>query len=244
MTPSPDALLPPIGPRQELVLLARTLLLEGYNDHLAGHITYKQPDGTFLVNPWPLVWDEFGPDDVIVMNEHGEKLSGAWQVPLGIPLHVALHQLRPDVVVSVHNHPLYATTYANAKRVPPPYDQSSALGGGTVVLVDEYTTAVNDVNAAQSAAQAMGSADMALLANHGVMVTGVSIRAAHQRAVALEQRCKHAWHVEAIGGGSPLTQVAQERSMSSDGNQFIGFWEAMARREIRRDPSIIAGAPR
>ena len=32
--------------------------------------------------------------------------------------------------------------------------------------------------------------------------------------------------------------------MSSDGNQFIGFWEAMARREIRRDPSIIAGAPR
>ncbi|MBJ7293490.1 MAG: class II aldolase/adducin family protein, partial [Ilumatobacteraceae bacterium] len=154
MTPSPDALLPPIGPRQELVLLARTLLLEGYNDHLAGHITYKQPDGTFLVNPWPLVWDEFGPDDVIAMNEHGEKLSGAWQVPLGIPLHVALHQLRPDVVVSVHNHPLYATTYANAKRVPPPYDQSSALGGGTVVLVDEYTTAVNDVNAAQSAAQA------------------------------------------------------------------------------------------
>lgn len=72
------------------------------------------------MNPWPLVWDEFGPDDVIVMNEHGEKLSGAWQVPLGIPLHVALHQLRPDVVVSVHNHPLYATTYANAKRVPPP----------------------------------------------------------------------------------------------------------------------------
>lgn len=244
MTPSPDALLPPIGPRQELVLLARTLLLEGYNDHLAGHITYKQPDGTFLVNPWPLVWDEFGPDDVIVMNEHGEKLFGAWQVPLGIPLHVALHKLRPDVVVSVHNHPLYATTYANAKRVPPPYDQSSALGGGTVVLVDEYTTAVNDVNAAQSAAQAMGSADMALLANHGVMVTGISIRAAHQRAVALEQRCKHAWHVDAIGGGSPLAQVVQERSMSSDGNQFIGFWEAMARREIRRDPSIIAGAPR
>ena len=157
---------------------------------------------------------------------------------------IVLHQLRPDVVVSVHNHPLYATTYANAKRVPPPYDQSSALGGGTVVLVDEYTTAVNDVNAAQSAAQAMGSADMALLANHGVMVTGISIRAAHQRAVALEQRCKHAWHVEAIGGGSPLAQVVQERSMSSDGNQFIGFWEAMARREIRRDPSIIAGAPR
>ncbi len=239
-----DALLPPLGPRQELVLLARALLHEGYNDHLAGHITYKQSDETFLVNPWPLLWDEFSPDDVLVMNKLGEKISGHWQVPLGIPLHVALHQLRPEVVVSVHNHPLYATTYANAGRVPPPYDQSSALGGGTVVLVDEYTTAVDDVDAARAAASAMGSADMALLANHGVMVTGVSIRAAHQRAVALEQRCKHAWHVEAVGGGHPLPKDAQARSLLSDGDKFIGFWEAMARREIRRDPSILAGAVR
>ena len=41
--------LPDLTPAQELALLARMLYREGYDDHLAGHITYKQPDGTFLV---------------------------------------------------------------------------------------------------------------------------------------------------------------------------------------------------
>jgi ribulose-5-phosphate 4-epimerase/fuculose-1-phosphate aldolase len=90
----------------------------------------------------------------------------------------------------------------------------------------------------------MGNADMALLANHGVFVTGKTIRAVHQRAVALEQRCQHAWYVEAIGGGTPLAEPVQERFRHSDGDGFIGFFEAMARRELRRDPSILAGGPR
>jgi hypothetical protein len=46
---APD--LPELSPAQQLALLCRCLFVEGYNDHLAGHITYKQADGTFLVTP-------------------------------------------------------------------------------------------------------------------------------------------------------------------------------------------------
>lgn len=46
--------LPPLSPQAEVALLARTLFREGYDDHLAGHITSRQPDGTLLVNPWGL----------------------------------------------------------------------------------------------------------------------------------------------------------------------------------------------
>ena len=46
--------LPELTAAQELALLCRCLFAEGYEDHLAGHITYKQPDGTFLVNPFGL----------------------------------------------------------------------------------------------------------------------------------------------------------------------------------------------
>ena len=38
-TPTADKLIPDLSPSEELVLLARTLWREGYNDHLAGHIT-------------------------------------------------------------------------------------------------------------------------------------------------------------------------------------------------------------
>ena len=59
--PTADKLLPELTPEQEIVLLARTLWTEGYNDHLAGHITYNLGDGTLLCNPWLMTWDEIRP---------------------------------------------------------------------------------------------------------------------------------------------------------------------------------------
>jgi L-ribulose-5-phosphate 4-epimerase len=234
-----ERLLPDLSAREELVLLARTLWREGYDDHLAGHITYRQDDGTLLCNPWLLLWEELRPDDVIRVDLEGNLLEGNWPVPLGIPLHLELHRRRDDVVVALHNHPRYGTIWADAGRIPPCYDQSSALGGGELVVVDEYQGPVNAREAAGAAVEAMGGADLALLANHGVFVLAGSIRAAHQRAVALEQRCRHAWHVEALGGGRELPEPARSFFAGSDGEGFHGFWEAMARRELRLDPSLI-----
>jgi ribulose-5-phosphate 4-epimerase/fuculose-1-phosphate aldolase len=239
VTPRPGQLLPPLTARQELVVLARTLWREGYDDHLAGHITVRQEDGTLLCNPWLLLWEELRPSDVIRIDRQGEVLEGDWPVPPGIPLHLALHAARADVSVAVHHHPRYGTVWADAGRVPPCHDQSSALGGGELVLVDEYAGPVNDRGSADKAVAAMGDADLALLANHGVFVLAGSVRAAHQRAVALEQRCRHAWHVAAIGGGRELPEPARSFFAGHDGEGFVGFWEAMARRELRLDPSLL-----
>ena len=87
----------------------------------------------------------------------------------------------------------------------------------------------------------MGSADLVLLAGHGVFVLGNTIRAVHQRAVALEQRCQRAWHVRAAGarGDTALPSWYLDRMRASDGDKFIGFWEAMVRQELRDDPSLL-----
>ena len=106
--PAHEKLLPDLSPREEVVLLARTLFREGYDDHLAGHITYRQADGTLLCNPWYLTWDEFRPEDVIRIDLDGHVLDGNWPAPLCIPLHLELHKHRDDVVVAVHNHPRWA----------------------------------------------------------------------------------------------------------------------------------------
>ncbi len=237
---TPEALLPPLSPAQELAILARTLWLEGYDDHLAGHITYRQPDGTLLSTPWLLTWEEVCPSDVIRIDTDGTLLEGRWPVPLGIPLHLALHRARHDVVVAVHHHPRFGTIWADRLEAPPVLDQSSALGGGRLVVVDEYQGPVNDPTAAARAVEQLGDADMALLANHGVFVLATSIRAAHQRAVTLEQRCRHAFLVQALGpGGRPLPEPAASFFARSDGNGFVGFFEAMARRVLRADPGFL-----
>ena len=53
---------------------------EGHNDHLAGHITYKQPDGTFLVNPFGMTWGEIRASDIMRMDADGNELEGPWTI--------------------------------------------------------------------------------------------------------------------------------------------------------------------
>ena len=236
---STDALLPPMTPQLEVVLLARTLWREGYDDHLAGHITHKQPDGTFYTNPWFLLWDEFTPDDVVHIDIDGNVLEGRWPAAPGVKLHLELHKLRDDVDVAVHNHPRFATLWANARRIPPCLDQTSGLGGGKVEIVNEYDGTVADADKARTAAKAIGDADIALLAGHGLFVTGCDIAEAHLRCVAFEQRCREAYQVEHLGGGIELEPDVRDTLGKA---KFDGFWEAMARRELRLDPSLMAFA--
>ena len=240
-TPTPRNLIPELSVRQELVVLARALWREGYNDHLAGHITVNLGDGTLLCNPWLLTWAEIEPDQVLRIDPDGGVIDGDWPVPPGIPLHLELHRQRADVAWAVHNHPLYGTVWADMGEVPAVLDQSSSLGGGQLALVNEYTGPVNDPASARKAVEAMGSATSALLAGHGVFVVGGSARAVHQRAVALEQRCQHAWHVRAAGAaGSTLLPAAFLDAMAvSDGEGFIGFWEAAVRAELLADPHLL-----
>jgi hypothetical protein len=72
-------------------------------------------------------------------------------------------------------------------------------------------------------------------------VLGGSARAVHQRATALEQRCQHAWYVRAAGGTleSRLPESWLAKMMASSGENFIGFWEAMVRQELRADPFLL-----
>lgn len=239
-SPTEDRLMPELTPREELVLLGRTLWHEGYRDHLAGHITYNLGDGTLLCNPWLLTWEETRPQDILRIDLDGNRLEGTWPVPLGIPLHLALHHERPDVQFALHNHSEFGTVWGNLGEVPPAYDQSSSLGGGDVVLVDEYDGAVNSLEAAAKAVRQMGSADRALLAGHGVMVIGSTAAAVFLRAVALEQRCKSAWMVRVAQGPrqTSLPTWWLDKQTKTDGNSFHGFWEAAVRAALRRDPSL------
>ena len=74
---STDALLPPMTPQLEVVCWRARCGAQGYDDHLAGHITHKQPDGTFYTNPWFLLWDEFTPDDVVRIDLDGNVVEVA-----------------------------------------------------------------------------------------------------------------------------------------------------------------------
>jgi len=191
-----------LTPEQELAVFARMLHAEGYDDHVFGHVSIRQPDGSLLVNPSNLAWRQIIASDVVRLAPDGTHLAGRRVAPAAIELHLALHRLRDDVDVAVHNHSRWGTIWAAAGRVPPAYEQIGAfLADEDIAFHRGYEGTVVDPAAAENNVLALGERAVGLLENHGVFVVGGTVREAYYRCVSLESRSRIAWHVEVLGGG-------------------------------------------
>ena len=237
--PGRRELLPPMSDKAQVALMCRMLFKEGWNEHIAGHITVCLENGNILCNPWELAWDELTASDIITLDEEGNNLDSDWNVSPAIGLHLQLHNLRPDIKVVIHNHAHWSGIWANMHRVPPIYDQTGAHVPGDLPLYNEYEGTFEDKNATLAAAQALGDAKWALLANHGALVVGKDLRQAHLRVITLEWRSRRAYEVELAGGGVPLSAEEVDKIGITDANGFPFQWEAMARRELRADASVL-----
>lgn len=71
----------------------RMLSREGWNEHIVGHITWRQPDGNILTNPWELAWDELTASDIVTLDSEGNNIDSDWNVTPAIGLHIQLHAL-------------------------------------------------------------------------------------------------------------------------------------------------------
>jgi len=230
-------------PHQQVALLGRMLHNEGYDDHAAGHITFVQPDGTILANPHGFAWDEIRASDVVRIDRDGRVMEGSWPVSAAIGLMLELHERRSDAVIGLHHHPRFATIWSAVGRIPPGYDQRSCqLRADQIAMFTDYAGVVTDREQARQNVDALGDADVAFLANHGVLVLGGDAHEAFLRATALEWRSKQAWYVEALGGGIPMPPQQADTFADMVTNHLdvaANTFACMARRVIRADPAVL-----
>ncbi len=93
--PGRRPLLPPLSEQAQVALMCRMLFREGWNEHIAGHITYRLPNGTVLTNPWELAWDEVTASDILTLDESGAIIAGEWNTTPALGLHLASAQTAP-----------------------------------------------------------------------------------------------------------------------------------------------------
>jgi ribulose-5-phosphate 4-epimerase/fuculose-1-phosphate aldolase len=230
-----------LTPQQEVAVVARVLSRAGYDDYLAGHLTYRQDDDTILTNPFAIPWGRLRSSEVCRLDLDGNHLDGPYVSNPAVRLHLEWHRRRDDLKWTCHNHPRWGTIWASVQRVPPCYNQSSALVD-PISLVRNYAGQVNDPDVARGVVDAMGDNTVALLGNHGVLVAGTNVNELITRAVYLEYRCRSAWHIESLSGGVTLDdgvaktlQAFQEQS----GGGFPGLWAALGRIEAELDPAVL-----
>lgn len=241
------SVMPPIGAdltdEQALACAFRILARDGFAENMAGHITWQRPGGTdMLVNPWGLWWSELRGSDICVVDEDANVVAGRWDVTPAIHIHTELHRSRPDARVVVHNHPYHVSLIAALGILPDLLHQTGSLFLDDLVFVDEYTGEIDSAVLAKDLADAIGGAAVAILGNHGVIVTGADLAEATYRSGSIDRVCKLAYDVLA-SGQEPLqmhrsVMVGMKESLLERAAEV--YWRGAVRTLLREEPEVLS----
>jgi ribulose-5-phosphate 4-epimerase/fuculose-1-phosphate aldolase len=199
--------------REDLALALRAAAHHQLEEGVCNHFSVMLPgaQNRYLINPRGLHWSEVGPDDIVLIDVHGNVLAGRHRVePTALFIHGALHRLTGRAVV-LHCHMPYATalTLTADRALDPTLSQNAMRYMGRIAIDAEYNgLALDDAEGERIASSMMGenaTKDIAFLANHGVIVTGHTIAHAYDDLYYLERACLH--QVIAQSTGRPLKPV-------------------------------------
>jgi len=96
--------------KEKVALSCRILASEGHSETLAGQITVRNADGTFLTTPMAQAFDEIAPSSVIRINDGMEVLEGGGTPNPAVRFHFWVYRQRPDVQCIIHTHPPHVST--------------------------------------------------------------------------------------------------------------------------------------
>ena len=198
--------------RGDLALALRAAAHHGLAEGVCNHFSVELPDGSgrFLLNPRGLLWSEVQGDDIVMVDAHGERLAGRHAVePTAMFIHGAIHRLCGQAVV-LHTHMPYATalTLTTDGALDPCLSQNAMRFHGRVAVDAHYNGLALDAGEGERIARAMQGADVAFLANHGVVVCGTRVDHAYDDLYYLERACMA--QVLAQSSGRPLRPVASD----------------------------------
>src|SRR5262249_55293913 len=150
-------------------------------------------------------YDELKLEQVAAMDLKSGQ--GEWSGPLRPSsewrFHLDIMRSRPDVGAIVHTHSTYATSLAICGKELPAVHYMVAASGGPAIRVAPYAT-YGTQELSDHALRALEGRTCCLLANHGVIATGPSLKRALWLAVEIETLAKQYVLSQMIGGARIL----------------------------------------
>src|SRR2546429_7031470 len=100
--------------RREIVEIGRWIHGLGFVAGYDGNISARLDSQRILSTPTTISKGMMQPDDLVVVDYEGKKVTGRRNVTSEIAMHLLVYKSRPDVNGVVHAHPPTATGYAAA----------------------------------------------------------------------------------------------------------------------------------
>ena len=178
--------------RDEIVRFGASFFQRGYATGSAGNLSVRLDDGNLLATPTGSCLGELQGDRLAKVTPDGEWLSGD-KPSKEIAFHRALYLNNPDCKAVVHLHSHYLTALSCLQGLDPencirPFTPYVVMRVGDVPVVPYYKP--GDQRLAEDLAQLAPRYRAFLLANHGPVVVGKSLREAADNTEELEETAR------------------------------------------------------
>jgi L-fuculose-phosphate aldolase len=179
---------------------AKDMLRKGLVEGTAGNISARQADGTIVITPSSVDYEDMQLEDLVVINADGETLSAKeGRSPSSEKLlHLACYRAFDDVGSVIHSHPVHATMFAiTHQSIPACIDEFSIFVGGDVRCTDYGASGTPDVG--EQAVKALEGRGAALIANHGMVAVGPKPSTVLHITALVERSAHIVWGAKVLG---------------------------------------------
>jgi len=228
--------------KREILLAFHILDLNGQNSGIAGHLTARQPAATnFWCHGYGQGFDEVRAADLRCADFDLRVIEGRDRISPSLTIHTAIYRARPEIACAIHTHDLDAVALTATGVELQPLYQSALMFAGDVATYVDYGGIVDTAESGRALADALGSRRALLLANHGTLVVGASIREAVHATIMLAEACRVQLAAMRAAPQSPLRSVdaatadAAKRFLLSE-RVLALRWEYYVRRAVGAKP--------
>ena len=177
--------------RDEIALLAASIYNRGLTFGSSGNISVRVEDG-WLMTPTGATMGELDPARLSKLDANGRHVAGDPPTKETF-LHQAMYGQRPDAGAIVHLHSTHSVAVSclsdiDPANVLPPITAYYVMKVGTLPLVPYFPP--GDLDLARAVEEMASAHHAVLLANHGPVVAGKSLRDAVYATEELEETAK------------------------------------------------------
>jgi L-fuculose-phosphate aldolase len=200
--------------RDDIIQIGRLVFQKGWVAANDGNITLRLDAERILATPTGVCKGMMHPDDLIIVDRKGNKISGRSERTSEIGMHLTIYDMRPDIKGVVHAHPPVATGFATAGRslnlalLP-----EVIIGLGCVPLADYGLPGTPELT--EPMLPLIPKYDALLMANHGAVCYGEDVYKAYFRMETMEHFARIALVAELLGGAKVLPRQEVDKLLDA-----------------------------
>lgn len=196
--------------RELVVEYGKKMSADRLSPGTSGNISvYNAEKGLMAISPSGMDYFETTPEDVVVTDLDACVVDGKRKPSSEWALHTAFYRSKPGIGAVVHTHSIYCTTFAALRRPLQAVHYIIGDAGTAEVPCADYRT-YGTLELAEEAVRACGAGNAVLLANHGAIACGSSLKSAYSLACNLEYTAQIQYQAECIG--QPVVLDGEEMS--------------------------------